>query len=483
MADIFPLGIVSGGAYGLHSLDATLTPSGIVSGEEFGDLVYGIFLDISFSWQTQTTLVVDKAFEWHTGQQQLLWYRIQGCCNQTSPPSGSNPGGCVNVGFQTDDTTCTNKKQQFVQNIQASGLVDLCNKLNTILLSKWTLCTVQQYNIPSVVTSNSCVTLTTIPLTQIPECVEFNIQENTIVSMTMEVKAQVVHLYTGSGGVTFSGQATTSTTGTHGYSYYEYAPDGGSLSLSGSADTSCSWDGNPTISMKMGVTLDYEQIVYNVVENAPPIAPVTGTVSTNCGLCQGLPLILSQTHNLPSTGIFSDFLQRNGFTMPTTQLMHWSNRLKAWTANYHLVGVGNNNDSSFEKWAFTFNWSCVNQVGGVDLGGNYWKYSMLVVRSNSVAIVDADTRLVVVFPSEQMCSGFQFDFSFVLNTTAETIVDNLDIITHDIILTDNIGLFKSQTWIANPLLRIELSETTPVATVQYQSIDSIIPQPAVTVGV
>lgn len=507
VVDIF--GIAGAEAFGSQSFESIIDLSGIAGAEGLGDLTNYItysyepdggeveisgaaetaviyFYNLDIEWQVKTVLRIDKTFSWDVGIQEARWYRVQGCCKfPTAAGDGIGagiPGGCDVIGLETDDTSCAGAlgKQQFIQNIVANGLSDLCQKLQDSRL-RWEICSIKRFSRPAdgrfVEPDDDCNVLTEVPFCDIPACIEICLNTDAVIDMRMSVTAQTIMIYQGSGTVETGGAAETSTDGTSGITNYLYTPDGGEVVISGSAETDLA---TYTVSMEMAVTVEDEEAVFNIEPETPEIPDITDTVSTGCGVCDAMPLLLNFTHNLSKAGVLVEFLQRNGLTIPDTLVMHYSSKLRAWVANYHLSGIGDDNLNSQEQWRMSFDWSCVNEFAGISFGGSsYWKFSMLVRRYNTTVGTDFDTRMVVIFPPGDFCTGnqsFAFNFSFIVNTLTHY-VDNDLVSLNEIVLADNIGLFKSRSWVKNPLLRLRITKGQAAAPTQYQNIYPIFPQP------
>lgn len=513
MADfIDPSGILSEEAFGSQFFESIVDLNGIATSEGLGDftnyITYGygpdggeietsgeaetylvFFCNLDIEWQVKTILQFDKTFSWDLGFQEARWYRVQGCCKfPTAVRNGIGSetelgilGGCNVIGFETDDTSCTQSlgKQQFIQNIVANGLSDLCQKLQDSRL-RWEICSIKRFSRPAdgrfVDPDDDCNVLTEVPFCDIPACIEICLEADTVIDMRMNVTVQTIIIYQGSGTLEISGAAEAATDGTSGITNYLYTPNGGEVVISGNAETNLS---TYIVAMEMAVVVEDEEAIFNIEPDTPDIPNITDTVSTGCGICDSMPLLLNFTHNLSKAGILVEFLQRNGLTIPDTLVMHYSSKLRSWVANYHLTGVGDDNFNSQEQWRMSFDWSCVNEFAGVSFGGSsYWKFSMLVRRYNTTVGTDFDTRMVIIFPPGDFCAGnqsFAFNFSFIVNTLTHY-VDNEFVTLNEIVLVDNIGLFKSRSWIKNPFLRLGITKGQVSSLTQYKNIYSIFPQ-------
>lgn len=451
--------------------------------------------NLNIVWQVRGIASFTQEFLWNTGEIPLTWYRIQGCCKYPTP-LGSGiavdgngtplPGGCEVIGIETDDTECTGAlgKQQFIQNVLARGLDDLCNILTESRLN-WEICSIKKYSRPAdgrlVSPEDQCNTLTEVPFSQLPSCLPFTINTDVVIKMkitTFTIDSMMV--YTASGGAFTGGSADMEVFGaaTPTQTFFEYYPDGGTTSTGGSADVTSSWQSELITTMGISTTVESLEAVFGTTFNDPTLAPLTQTISTACGTCSNMPLILYFFHNINSgSGILTNFMQRNGILFPSPLVMYYSARLKSWVANLHMIGTSDDNMTT-ETWRFTFEWACQNQISGANLGSSLWKFSMLAVRENQSSKLDFDTRLMLVFPPEQICSGTSnlgFDFSFNMNTVTKFVNSSLGVVPNIILLMDNVGLFASKYWATNPNLNIRLSQSSSPIIVQRQDISSIFP--------
>lgn len=185
-----------------------------------------------------------------------------------------------------------------------------------------------------------------------------------------------------------------------------------------------------------------------------------------------MPQVLELTHNLDMGAVFKEFCNRNSIDVPTVLPIHYSNRTDSWQGSLHYTGIADYNQPQTESWRFAFEWGCVNSLGSQDFGGNVWKFSMSVLRKNLTTGQDFDTRLLIAFPPNEICSdttSIGFDFSFQVDTQKIYVRTDLDIVVDLRILYDNIGMFRSAFWKSKPLLRFTVSENPLVS--NYESID------------
>lgn len=462
------------------------------------DTDFLLTFDQRIQWQTRASYAFNKDFEWNTGLLPLRWYRVQGCCEYPTAAGGGLPGGpqfpggCEIIGIQTDDKKCVGAlgKNQYVQNLVARSVSDLCHKITESKMN-WQICSIKQWSRPAdgrlVPPGDNCNTLTDVPFSQIPDCLPFALELDAKVYMGITTTViDSINEYVAEGGAITGGEAeTTMSGGSPTTSSFLYSPSGEICLTGGEALTSSSWDSLLVTNMGIYTVIENIEAVFNAGVDGPPLELPLQVIGTNCGTCTSMPLVLYLHHNLANDSILVQYMQRNGLELPTPLPMHYSSRLQSWVANCHLLGTGDDNRGSNESWRFTFEWACLSEIGGDDLGSSSWKFSMLAVRKNEATGLDFDARTMVVFPPDQICLGIQnlgFDFSFRLNTVTKIVSNDLDIVPGLVLLTDNIGLFKSKFWAQNPDFNIRLSKSNVSTAVQRQDIYPIFPQ-AVVQGV
>lgn len=461
---------------------------------------YAIFFEQQIEWQTRAAIEINKEFQWNTGLLPLRWFRVQGCCQYPTPagsgdpnilpslPNPPLPGGCPTIGIQTDDDKCVGAtgRQQFIQNIFARSLSDLCNQLTESRLN-WEICSIKQWSRPAdsadVSPSDQCNTLTEVPFQDVVECLPFSIHTDGIVRMGITTYAiDAIFKYEGTGGALTGGEAETEIWGgsTPTQSFFEFISSGDICLTGGEAETDTSWQVDFLTTMGMSTVIERVEAVFSGSDTGPALDLPPDSTGTACGTCDSMPTLLYLHYNLaPNDNILTNFMHRNGLELPNPLPMHYSSRLQSWVANHHMIGTGDTNMGTLESWRFTFEWACLNEIAGSEFGSPSWKFSMLVVRKNEATGLDYDTRSMTVFPPDQLCSGSQnlgFDFSFSINTATKFVGNDLEIVPSSVLLTDNIGLFKSKFWTKNPKFNIRLSKSDVATAVQRQDIYPIFPQ-------
>ena len=430
------------------------------------------FFEQKIRWNTYSNFYVEKKFSWNTGDLVLKWYRVQGCCS--SATKNENPsGGCDIINFQIEDPTCVgaSSQQQFIQNIAANSLTDLCNQLTNSGL-RWEICSIKKFSLPADlrgVDVDQCNTLTEVPFCEIPECIEFCMKTNSIIYIKARAWVEQVFVYESEGGEETLSSVSEITAPEDAIGFYEST--GGEVVLSSESEFSSSWSNNLTISIKGFASVAFEEILFGE-SVAPEITQSTATVFTNCGLCDSMPLTLHLNHNLSKAGELVDYLKRNGQEIPSSIPMHYNSKLKSWLGHYHLFGIGESKNGQ-EKWNFLFSWSCDS-----NMGDNYWRFSSLITRTDLAEGTDYDTRLIIKFPPDQICSysqNFSFNFTFDVNTFTKFVDNNFDLALNEIMLYDKIGMFKTKNWLKDPILRMVVSKSSKTIDTQYKDIAPIFP--------
>lgn len=447
-------------------------------------------------YQTLGLVEFSREFQWQTGQLPLKWYRVQGCCRFPTPAGDGIgegiPGGCEIISLETDDEKCTGAlgKQQFIQNIVARTVSEVCEQLQQSKL-RWQICSIKQYSRPVenafVDPNDECNKLLEVPFDEIPECLEFTIHSDVVTSIKASSEIYQYSSFSGSGTLNVSGNAFNriliagieqpypST------ALYKFDSEGGNLNLDGEAVTIYSLDLALRFlnDLEIETELSFLEMVFGAgISNDNLVLP-TQTVATACGSCDSMPRTIYMFQNIANNNVFTKYLFRNGLDMPNPFILTYSNRLRCWTANVNLTGLSDDNVGTRENWRFSFEWSCVNNYAGYELGSSSWKFGFIASRANLDTGIDFETRCIVIFPPGILCDSTQnlnFDFSFDLNTKTNLVTNNLDIIPNTILLTDQIGLFKSNYWKLNPNLSFRFSKKNRLNETKRQNIYPIFPQ-------
>lgn len=160
-------------------------PTGFVSVQGESKTTTTFVRNWNFLWDVNYLVEKDFDFLWNRGQLQIYWYRVVG---KKLPGDVCGP---------LQGSPCC---QQFVMNVHARTLTELCEKL-TKRKYKFPIQSVQRFSRPaqnSVVKADEanginhdCNKLTEVAICQIPQCADFCIDQDLYVDIGFEIKALV----------------------------------------------------------------------------------------------------------------------------------------------------------------------------------------------------------------------------------------------------------------------------------------------------
>ena len=109
------------------------------------------------------------------------------------------------------------------------------------------------------------------------------------------------------------------------------------------------------------------------------------------------------------------------------------------------------------------------------------KFAITIVRKNLQTNMDFDTKLLIVFPSRDLCQAirnFRDDLIFSTNTKTNLTTSPTNISTKTVLVYDSIGIFKSSYWYSNPNLQIKISTSDTVVKTARKDLSFILPAPS-----
>ena len=448
----------------------------------------------SFSWDVYNEISNSISFKWNVGLQPLRYYRVLYCCKYTNPEGsggsggsgGSEPGGCSVTGIENNDPICASipQKQFMIQTVIARDESDLCYELAKNNLN-WKICSVQRWSRPVDPTlpdpNPECNVLEDVPLDGIPECAQFNLISDSFVSIGLTATLiETFFAYIGDGIVYTGGSAdaaivsggTTPTVGSFVYSSLD-----GILLLSGSASVGSSWDQNLLAKAGLTAFISFEEVFFGDSANVPIVVPPVTTIYTNCASCTALPSNLYVHHNFNNPSLFYSFLKRNGLSLPDVLPFLYNDRLGTWVAHQHFKGISDDNVYD-ENWRFTFEFGCYDEIAAEPTESFVIKFAITIVRKNLQTNMDFDTKLLIVFPSRDLCQAirnFRDDLIFSTNTKTNLTTSPTNISTKTVLVYDSIGIFKSSYWYSNPNLQIKISTSDTVVKTARKDLSFILP--------
>ena len=523
-------GLVVGGSVEELTMKTFVSDGGPVLVQGIADVTYNVFFEQIIIFNTLSTVEFQYEFQWNTGLQPLRWYQVQGCCEFPTAlgsglPDEPMPGGCEVTGIQTDHEKCIGAtgKQYLLQTILARNVSDVCQSIKDQRLN-WRICSIKRWSRPAdpnlVAPDDQCNELKEVPFKDIPPCIEISLDADglTLMGISTTLVEMTLNFTNSEGEIRVSGTAITNIVGAPMplQSFYQIAlpvpvivtpdpnpdpnPDPGPnpdpnpdpdpdidldyygygyIRLGGKAVAQESW--NQYLYTVIGATTSItglEAVDPNDDVALPPISRLPTFTNTACGSCGNMPTLLYLHHNIVNQSVYNNFLQRNGFEMPNPLPLRYSSTLGTWSANFQLRGLGGENSVQDERWRFVIEWSCINELGGENLGNSSWKFSILAVQKIEDSSFDSDTRLVLIFSPEQICATTQnlsFDFRFSFDTQTEFVANQNNVIVESVLFNDKILLFKSEYWYQNPELRLRISQSSTADIEQRQNIRPIIP--------
>jgi hypothetical protein len=432
-----------------------------------------------------TPFELEQLFEFNAREPLFRWFRVEGKCMGSSP-SGDDDGDDGDPGEgATCDTTSINTDstcpQFFITNVLASSVSDLCRQLKDNEFV-WPIENVKVWSRPALRRQReeleargedfSCNELTEVPFESLSECLEFALDFDLVTTAGISTD---IPLGTG-GTIEITGDASL-TSGS------------GTIVISGSAGVKTDDDfGLFTVAGGITTTFEIVDAILGETEGEQ-LFPDFTLISTRCD-CEPLPLILELTQGLNRDNKLQKFLDRNGLSFPRTQNIRYSALHDAWQSATQFTGLGEDTVSQ-ERWSIVFEWACVNELGGVTYDDStFWKFCVFIDRKNLTTGQDFDTRILLTFIPDGVCSDqFGLDFEFQIDTQTQI----SEILTQFVTSTeaqlhvffDSIGLFTSKSWQDNPNL---VFKVTRLETEQFPgrlNIQPIIPpveEPTVAEG-
>jgi hypothetical protein len=176
-----------------------------------------------------------------------------------------------------------------------------------------------------------------------------------------------------------------------------------------------------------------------------------------CG-CTTIPFKVNFEHGLVRNNNLSKFLVRNNLSLPSRFQMSYNSINNSWQQNFHFRGFSPNTVTQ-ERWDIVFELQCTNLIGSIDIGREVWKLAIELFRKLDTG-EDFDTRIMLGVYKEPICDtgSNQLSFSVNYDTKSDIAFIDPDSTIYQTLLFDNIGLFKTPSWIMNPDLRIAVSQ-------------------------
>jgi hypothetical protein len=161
--------------------------------------------------------------------------------------------------------------------------------------------------------------------------------------------------YTATGGVVIDGNPRIKS------SAFKWVSDGNAIFIGGAADLNYSDFG--TLVVEIGATAIAEDILLTFPETdgTDTLEALTTTI-TRCS-CTGMPLLVPFSHNMFTSNKLTQFLNRNGLTVPRVINLSYNETNDSWQANLHFKGRSTQNNA-LESWDVVFDLACTSTVDG-----------------------------------------------------------------------------------------------------------------------
>lgn len=192
-------------------------------------------------------------------------------------------------------------------------------------------------------------------------------------------------------------------------------------------------------------------------QDVVPVLEQLHSVVAKCN-CFGMPLSIPFSHNLSGANKLGEFIQRNGLTLPKFTTLQYNKTNESWQANLRYSGLSAV-APSIEIWSIVFELQCTDFLGGTQIGQGVWRFGIRVNQRNQNTGQDFDSRVLMAFLPDPICSkGQEFRVKLTFDTLLGIAATNPQSTLYEVIIHDNIGLFKSSSWISSPRLLIDMSQ-------------------------
>lgn len=189
-------------------------------------------------------------------------------------------------------------------------------------------------------------------------------------------------------------------------------------------------------------------------EPAEPFSDVTQRVLSRCCV-NTLPMIISVDHQMAATTVFGQFLARNGLVLPSRVGIRYNRPMDLWHATLHFTGYAAAYPLT-ETWDLAFTLKCLGRIEGASVANAFLEFGLLVKNHGSDGR-ERVTRFRVQYDSDTFCSPNKslLNFSFLLDVRRSAVSPRSE---GDLVLQDEVGLFRGPVYDRNPRVRFKLSD-------------------------
>ena len=390
----------------------------------------------------------------------MRYYRIEGVQRPyLCPPVGGavcRPDQCV----------------QYFLNVSAHSVSEVCDRLRELRF-KGPIKRIQVFSRPVLKTDEDpdinydCNELTNVPL---PDCDDIFLEYDLLVT----AGATTYPILTEDFGYLPSGSISTRIESEVVFNEWFYVAEG-NISVGNEEDSGyfaglVIVSGSGSLSFSEGATYSTNALGTQLVQaGATPLSllidvafglstsgilrPPIETVDSIC--CGDLPSLLYMNHEMSRFAKLDKFLFINNLSLSRNIRLVYSAKKNIWYNNVHLKGTGVRND--LEAWNLTSEFGCIDDFDGIPIQGSMWGFSLTISNKNLRTGADNYTRIVLGFDPELICTlDRAIDSTFTVNTIDRT-TDPIALRT--VVLYDEIGLFKGQSFVADPTIEFRVTST------------------------
>lgn len=189
----------------------------------------------------------------------------------------------------------------------------------------------------------------------------------------------------------------------------------------------------------------YSEAAIEVAENINvlPLPPVESISSCGCSSQSSISL----DHNIPSSGVISEFLSRNNLFLDSRIFLNYRAKTKSWFYTQTLAGLTEENRNLSLNLIFEL--SCTNILENQEFDENFFKFNFFARTQTSGG--SSITNFVLYLSTDQICSdgiiSSIISRSYDVDQNEYFILVNSNSISNNFYkIIDNIGIFSSDYW-------------------------------------